>query len=42
MHMQGTYDGADQYPPQKKHKGSFLEEGTFIDLSCTHGQAANC
>lgn len=41
MHMKGTYDGADQYPPPK-HKGSFLEEGTFIDLSCTHGQAANC
>lgn len=43
MHMKGTYDGADQYPPpKKKHKGSFLEEGTFMDLSCTHGQAANC
>lgn len=41
MHMKGTYDGADQQPFPLKHKGLFLEDGMFIDLSCTHGQATN-
>lgn len=42
MPMKGTYHGADQKPSPLKHKDLFLEDGMFIDLSCTYGQEMNC